>query len=88
MKGAFDKVAFEQRLVGRENEPCRYVREGSRGATRFDWHFQRITVPETGKPVRDHSNGAGRDNDVWDHRVEMGIRMGRFLPTGKSSMVC
>lgn len=45
-------------------------------------------MPETGKPVRDHSNGAGRDNDVWDHRVEMGIRMGRFLPTGKSSMVC
>lgn len=27
MKGAFDKVTFEQRLVGRENEPCRYVRE-------------------------------------------------------------
>lgn len=26
-------------------------------------------MPETGKPVRDHSSGAGRDDGVWDQGV-------------------
>ena len=35
-------------------------------------------MPETGKPVRDHSGGAGRDDGVWDQGVVMGVRVCRL----------
>lgn len=35
-------------------------------------------MPETGKPVRDYSSGAGRDDGVWDQGVVMGKRVCRL----------
>lgn len=44
----------------------------------FDLHSQAITEAETGKPVRDYSNGAGRDDGGWDQGAVVGVRMCRL----------
>lgn len=37
-----------------------------------DLHFQRLSVVETGKPVRDYSDGAGRHDGGWDQGLVVG----------------
>lgn len=61
-----------------ESEPGRHVGGGSRGMIGFDLHSQGITEAETGKPVRDYSNGAGRDDGGWDQGSVVGVRMCRL----------